>query len=117
MTGVQLATVSTALWVVATVALFILLAGWSTGSSWGLTASLVRGVRGWSDRPERPISAASPPSEQLRPILDPYAFVRRPARRSSSNDDPDPGTYAEAQTAAGAMHADIVELGERHLPG
>jgi hypothetical protein len=48
MTGSQLATLSTLAWCVATTALFILLAQWSAGGSWGITDSIVRGVRGWA---------------------------------------------------------------------
>jgi hypothetical protein len=76
-TGVHLATLSTALWLVATVSLFLLLAHWSAGESWGLTASIVRGVRGWSDRDGRPRAIRSPSSEPFRPILDPYTLLRR----------------------------------------
>jgi hypothetical protein len=100
MTDVHLATMSTALWVVATVSLFILLAGWSSGESWGLTASLVRGVRGWADRGGRPMPGAPPHGEPLRPILDPYAFVRRADPRAPSSSDAD---------------VEVIDLGERRL--
>lgn len=112
MTSVQLATMSTGLWVVATVSLFILLAGWSTGSSWGLTASLVRGVRGWSDRDGRPITTPAAHPEPLRPILDPYAVVRRPGPSTPPRIESDAG----AQTAAGELPAEVIDLGARRLP-
>ena len=98
MTSVQLASMSTALWVVATVSLFILLAEWSGGASWGLTASIVRGVRGWSDRDGPRAPDTSPSEEPLRPILDPYASLRR---------SPPPSAPAPA--------AEVIELGERRL--
>jgi hypothetical protein len=106
MTGVQLASMSTALWIVATVSLFILLAGWSNGASWGLTASIVRGVRGWSDTEGRPSPVTVAPVAPLRPMLDPYAALRRPT------DDPGTAEAAEADALV-----EIVDLGERHLPG
>jgi hypothetical protein len=94
MTSVQLATMSTGLWIVATVSLFILLAEWSSGASWGLTASIVRGVRGWSDHDRAPESTAEP----LRPILDPYASLRR-----------------SPQLSGLTPAAEVIELGERRL--
>ena len=64
------------------VTLFILLAEWSNGASWGLSASLVRGVRGWADRDwsarDAGASAGKPPApEPLPPMRDPYASIRR----------------------------------------
>jgi hypothetical protein len=50
MTDTELTAVSTFLWVVATVSLFILLAGWSTGASWGISSGIVNGLRGWTHR-------------------------------------------------------------------
>jgi hypothetical protein len=98
MTSVQLASMSTALWIVATVSLFIVLAEWSSGTSWGLTASIVRGVRGWSDR-EGLGAVTSPSGESLRPILDPYASLRR------------------SPPASGPVPAaEVIELGVRSLP-
>ncbi len=48
MTDVELTSLSTVAWAVATSALFILLARWSTGGSWGITSGIVDGVRSWS---------------------------------------------------------------------
>ena len=112
MTDAELTMLSTVAWVVATAALFILLAGWSAGESWGLTASLVQGVRSWADRDRRGGPITSPFREPLRPILDPYAFVRR----SSSAAEGVPG---EARAGSGQIartpDVEIVELGERRL--
>jgi hypothetical protein len=109
MTSVQLATMSTGLWVVATVSLFILLAGWSSGESWGLTASIVRGVRGWADH-DRPNPAISSPfAEPLAPLLVPkrpiggVAAARLPSAA--------PSFAAHAQPTV-----EVVDLGERRLP-
>ena len=86
MSDTELATLSTIAWLVATVALFILLAGWSTGSSWGLTAALVRGVRSWSDRPEPSVrTSTSPAAEALAPLLLP------PLRSPATHHAPAPG--------------------------
>ena len=110
MTGVQLATMSTALWVVATVSLFILLAEWSGGASWGLTASIVRGVRGWSDRDAPPASTVSSPFvEVYSPFLDPSRPIGGVAARRLPPVDPPP----VRDTASGA---EVVDLGERRLP-
>ena len=78
-------------------ALFILLAGWSTGGSWGLSASIVRGVRGWAEHDSGRMPVTSPFVEPLRPVLDPYATLRRgPVREVAA--------------------VEIIELGERPLP-
>jgi hypothetical protein len=106
MSSVQLATVSTALWLVAVVALFILLAGWSTGSSWGLTSAIVRGVRGWAERDGRLVPG--PSTESLAPILDPYAFVRRGGAQGQPPVD--------AEWRVEGLEVEIIELGERRLP-
>lgn len=50
MNDTQLAMLSTALWLIAVGSLFVLLAGWSAGASWGIGIALARGVRGWSGR-------------------------------------------------------------------
>ena len=113
MSSVQLATLSTGLWVVATVSLFIVLARWSEGDSWGLTASIVRGVRGWADR-DRPVSTVSSPFVERPPSL---LVPGRPI-----------GGVNAARLAAGPALADaaprgvdrqpsveVVDLGERRL--
>jgi hypothetical protein len=105
LTDVQFASMSTALWIVATVALFILLAEWSNGGSWGLSASIVRGVRGWSDLDGEAARTTSPSDQALRPILDPYADLRR-----GQGHEPRP------MLASAAPAAEVIELGERSLP-
>jgi hypothetical protein len=112
MSDIELTTLSTLCWLVATVALFILLAGWSAGESWGLTASLVHGVRGWADRDRRTGPVTSPFREPLRPILDPYAFVRRPAGATSAADTLG-GSRGSSRAGAGVPGAELIELGER----
>ena len=107
MTSVQLATISTALWVVATGAMFILLAHWSTGDSWGFAASIVRGVRGWADRDAPAVPLARPDVEPFCPILDPYALLRRSSGEDSSR--------VEAVNLAEALDVEIIDLGERRI--
>jgi hypothetical protein len=106
-TSVQLATISTALWVVGTGAIFILLAHWSTDDSWGFTASIVRGVRGWADRGGLAVPSSAPDVEPFRPILDPYALLRR-----SAGDDASP---VEAMSVAQALDVELIDLGERRI--
>jgi hypothetical protein len=90
MTGPQLATLSTALWCVATTVLFILLAHWSAGGSWGITDGIVRGVRSWTGGP----------SEDLSPIrVSPGAIDPQPAGPTLERD----------------AEAELVELGERPI--
>jgi len=112
MTSVQLATMSTALWVVATVSLFILLAEWSSGASWGLTSSIVRGVRGWADHDPPATAVSSPfidPLAPVGPLVDPSrpiggaAAARLPAADRPSDQD-------------AVVIVEIVDLGERRLP-
>jgi hypothetical protein len=103
MTSVQLATMSTGLWIVATVSLFILLAEWSSGASWGLTASIVRGVRGWSDRDVPPERITSPSVAPLRPMLDPYGSLRRS------------GDAAVRQPGDEPTSIELIDLGEHRL--
>jgi hypothetical protein len=108
MTSVQLATMSTALWVVATVALFILLAHWSTGESWGLSASIVRGVRGWAEHDHRtPPTVSSPFVEPPAPLLVPSRPIggAAAARLPSAPLAVDPASMVE-----------VVDLGEHGLP-
>ena len=110
MTGVQLATMSTALWVVATVALFILLAEWSGGASWGVTASIVRGVRGWADRDGTPASTVSSPFvEPLSPLLVPKRPIGGVAAQRLPFVDRPPVREADATV-------EVVDLGEHRLP-
>jgi hypothetical protein len=112
MTSVQLATISTALWVVATVALFIVLANWSTGGSWGLTASIVRGVRGWSDLDVATGRVTSAEVDPFRPILDPYALLRRSHDVTRQQRDAVPRDSVPV-----APEVEIIELGQRRIRG
>lgn len=112
MTSVQLATMSTGLWIVATVSLFILLAEWSSGASWGLTASIVRGVRGWSDHDRAPESTVSSPFvEPLSPFLDPSRPIGGVAARRL------PLAAAPSESALPATEAsvEVVDFGEHRL--
>ena len=108
MTDPQLATLSTILWLIATGSLFILLAGWSSGTSWGLTATIVRGVRGWADRDGPARTAASPFVDALPPLEDGLR------RRGGVEPAPAPGA-APTRPAPGAM-LEVIDFGERRLP-
>jgi hypothetical protein len=118
MSSVQLATMSTGLWLVATVSLFILLAGWSSGESWGLTASIVRGVRGWAEH-DRPATAVSSPFvESLGPMFVPrrpiggVAAARLPgATRPSASTSPSTRPFADNPAPA----VEVVDLGEHRI--
>lgn len=109
MTDTQLTTLSTLCWLVGTVSLFILVAHWSMGESWGLTASIVGGVRGWSDRdaPHGPV--ISPYID----VLTPYPALGRPVGGVAAARLP----ATEQQPTAKALPiVEIIELGERRLP-
>ena len=112
MTGVQLATMSTGLWVVATVTLFVLLAHWSTGESWGLTASIVRGVRGWAQGDRPASTVGSPFAEPLGPMFVP----RRPIGGVAAARLPSAGAAPVAPALDAARTAELVDLGGHRLP-
>jgi hypothetical protein len=113
MTGPELATLSTLAGLVATVALFILLAGWSTDTSWGLTASIVRGVLGWSGRDGAPAAAISPSDQTLRPMQPP---VRERLWAAAPTVASDAETEASAHSVTAAEpSAEIEDLGSRRL--
>lgn len=109
---------STALVIIATVALFILLAEWSSGTSWGLTAAIVHGVRGWVGD-----EGATPPASEVRsPFTDPLAPLlvpRRPiggvaARRLPPVEDADRDRDVVDRVELADL-AELVDLGERQL--
>ncbi|MEO8272571.1 MAG: hypothetical protein ABI620_00725 [Chloroflexota bacterium] len=119
MTSVQLATMSTALWVIATTSLFILLAGWSSGESWGLTASFVRGVRGWAEQDARMGATSSPFVEQLGPLFVPKRPIGGAAAvrlLSVARASAIPPSMAPLSPGDPTPAAEVVDLGERHLP-
>ena len=98
MTDTELTTLSTVIWLVGTVALFILLAHWSTGESWGLTSAIVNGVRSWS--------ASTDPSPR------PAAGGRI---RVATDDAGDPEVAEPESPAADVPAAELVELGDRPI--
>ena len=109
MTGVQLATMSTVLWVVATVSLFVLLAEWSSGASWGLSASIVRGVRGWADQDAPVPTISSPLVDPVASFVDPSRPIRGAAAARLPSVDP-----PSDRDASGIV--EVVDLGERPIP-
>lgn len=48
MHGPFLADLSTLIWVIVVSVMFVVLAHWSTGESWGISSAVVDGVRGWA---------------------------------------------------------------------
>ena len=101
MTDSDLTALSTLLWTIATGALFILLAQWSDGSSWGITAGIARGLRTWSGR-EAADGRGRSSALQL-PTIDP---------------EPRPigGVAAARLPPEAPPDAELIDLGEHAVP-
>jgi hypothetical protein len=97
MTGPQLATLSTALWAILTVAFLIVFGRWSAGESWSILPGLVRGVRDWAS--EHAASRSTSPS--------PWAVAASRGSSPAAGTEPAPPEAAEAE---------VEELGTRTLP-
>ena len=50
MTDAQLTALSTIAWVIGTATVFVLIAHWSAGGSWGISSAIARGLIGWAGR-------------------------------------------------------------------
>ena len=50
MTDTQLTALSTIAWVIGTATVFVLIAHWSAGGSWGISSAIARGLIGWAGR-------------------------------------------------------------------
>ena len=109
MTDSDLTALSTLLWTIATVSLFILLAEWSSGTSWGITTGLVRGVRGWSGREATVVRSAA--DEAVAPITAPP----RPIGGVAAARLPEAARRPEAAIADDQAQAELVELGARPI--
>jgi hypothetical protein len=96
MTDAQLTEISTIAWVAGTSTLFILLAHWSDGGSWGIANAVARGLIGWTGR-NGAIAGAWPSAVELPPIDE-----SRSSRLAGT--DPDSMAFAE-----------LVDLGSRRL--
>ena len=104
MTDTELTALSTFAWLIGTVTLFILLAHWSAGGSWGISAAVARGIIGWAGR-SGAIAGTWPSDEELGPILPPET-----ARLWG-----EPGIGATSADAAEPV-AEMEDLGARRLP-
>lgn len=125
MTDTELTILSTVAWLIATAALFILLGHWSTGASWGLTATLVNGLRSWSAgdgaAARRAATAGGSPGATLAPMPNPpiaAAGIRRAALGRAPVQSEGPGPASASQTPGPADEtAELVDLGERPARG
>lgn len=70
MTDLQLTALGTVAWLIGTAMLFILLARWSAGGTWGIANAVVRGLTGWVGG-EASAGARSPSGGELRPMQTP----------------------------------------------
>jgi hypothetical protein len=96
-TDAQLTTLATLAWLVGTVTLFILLAHWSAGGSWGISAAVARGIIGWAGR-NGSFAGEWSSTDELPPIQlperspTPSRAVRAPFRDEATAELEDLGT-------------------------
>ena len=111
MTDTQLSTLSTFAWLVGAVTLFILLARRSTGSSWGISTAVARGLIGWTGR--NGIIAGEWSSDGELPPID----ARRLDDLGGAQPDPDSsgGTRVMGANPESPPIAELVDLGARPL--
>lgn len=117
MTDSQLTALSTIAWIVGTASVFIFLARWSDGGSWGIAAAVARGLVGWAGRNEA--IAGEPPSADELPAIDASRLDRLWVARSR----PGSGDAATGVDSAAAMDAspdsqpiaEIEDLGTRRI--
>lgn len=113
MTDLELTNLSTALVVIATIALFIVLAEWSSGTSWGLTAAIVHGVRGWADDH---LPAAAVVESPFAEILAPLIVPRRPIGGVAARRLPPAEELNRDRDVVDRVElAELVDLGERPI--
>jgi hypothetical protein len=98
-TDTQLTTLSTFAWLVLAVWLFILLARRSTGSSWGISTAIARGLIGWTGR-NGIIAGEWSGDGELPPMALPHADGPIPSKEPVVEADP---------------CAEIEDLGSRRL--
>lgn len=109
MTDTDLTALSTLAWLVGTVALFVLLAHWSAGGSWGISAAITRGLIGWAGR--NPGFAGEWTEDELGPIRSHRADL--PWGGGSASAPPAPGL--PANPPADYPIAELEDLGTRRL--
>jgi hypothetical protein len=116
-TDTQLTTLSTLVWLIGTIVLFILLAHWSAGGSWGISSAIARGLTGWADRGSGPAPGGRF-GDDLRPIQPPRLdrlWGQDPTHASSAPTEPLADRSLAPPPAAGPGVAEIEELGSRRL--
>jgi len=107
MTDTQLTALSTIAWVIGTATVFVLIAHWSAGGSWGISAAIARGLIGWAGR--NGSFAGDWSRETDLPPLEPPALDRL---WSGEGDIPS----IENGPQVPQVFAEIEDLGERRIP-
>lgn len=106
MTDQQLTTLSTIAWIIGTTTVFILLAHWSAGGSWGISNAIARGIIGWTGR-SGSLAGEWPSDDDLGPIRPPSLD------RLWAGEQPPPAPYPSPSELP---LAEIEDLGSRRLP-
>lgn len=109
MTDAQLTTLSTILWLVGTCTLFVLLAHWSAGGSWGISSAIARGLTGWTGRTTGGARPASDLPAMESPRLDRLWGADPRGLEVASP------ALADSSTAPSPV-AELEDLGARRLP-
>lgn len=109
MTDTDLTTLSTLAWLVGTVALFVLLAHWSAGGSWGISAAITRALIGWAGR--NPGFAGEWTDDELGPIRSP----RLDRLWGGSSPSAPLAPHPPADQPADYPIAELEDLGSRRL--
>ena len=102
MTDAQLTALSTLAWLIGTTTLFILLAHWSAGGTWGISSAIARGLTGWSGREAE---GPRPSAAEVRPMQTPEM-----ARLWGAVPEAGPQTAESDQ-----VQSELVDLGVRRL--
>jgi hypothetical protein len=110
-TDAQLTTLSTLVWLIGTIVLFVLLAHWSAGGSWGISSAIARGLTGWVDRGSAPGPGARF-GDDLRPIQPPR--LDRLWGQDTSRPSDNPATLAGTASDVVSV-AELEDLGSRRL--
>jgi hypothetical protein len=110
-TDTQLTTLSTLVWLIGTIVLFVLLAHWSAGGSWGISSAIARGLTGWADRGSVP-GPGGRFGDDLRPIQPPR--LDRLWGQDMSGPPDNPATLTGTASDAVSV-AELEDLGSRRL--
>jgi hypothetical protein len=103
----QLITLSTLAWLIGTVTLFILLAHWSAGGSWGISTAVAHGLTSWAGR-GGDAERISSSSADLRPMAPPQLERLWGADRRHSPE-------RAGRSLADVAVAEFEDLGSRRL--